>query len=437
MDARASLLALFGCCVLLGLARSDLSLPIAGGEPVRHLSFWNGFTGPDGRTMLRMIRDFNDGHPSIEVTMQRIEWATYYNKLIVACLDGRGPDVFVIHASTLARMERAGFISPADDFFDEQSGPPLADFDPNLIEQLRYGGGLLGLPLDIHPQGLYGNAEMLRKVGYVDEEGNARLPADRDEFLDLAARVKQDLNPGEQTEFWGFAYTFWRMNLMTLMPQFGGRYLDEEGRSDLDNPRNVEALEFLGDLLHEHRLVPTPDGGFVGGGWVGFRQRKVAMVFDGVYMLGDLKRIPDLEIVAAPIPRIGPNPGTLADSHVLCVQAGLDPDRRAAAVEFIRHLSDHSLQWADAGQVPARRSVRETEQFRNLEVQYAFSKQVPYVMFPPKSPVLFEIQLELDLAVEKVFKGRATAKEALETAARNVQTSMDRDARQSATREAL
>jgi hypothetical protein len=33
--------------------------------------FWNGFTGPDGRTMLRMVQRFNAANPDIEVLMQR------------------------------------------------------------------------------------------------------------------------------------------------------------------------------------------------------------------------------------------------------------------------------------------------------------------------------------------------------------------------------
>lgn len=426
MDARASLILLLCVCVVLGVARSDLRLPGAGEEAGVEISFWNGFTGPDGRTMLRMIRDFNEAHPDVRVTMQRMAWATYYNKLMVACIDGRGPDLFIIHASTLPRMERAGFISPAEDFYDEVEGPPLSDFDPHLLEQLEFGGHLLGLPLDIHPQGLYGNVDLLREAGFVDEEGNARLPADREEFLELARLGNRDLDGDGRNDVWGYNYTFWRMNLQSLIPQFGGRYMDEEGRCDLAHPGNVEALDFLTMLHRDLQVVPEPENTL---GWIGFRQKKVAMVFDGVYMLGDLQRLDDLEVIGAPIPVIGSQPGTLGDAHVACIRKGVSPEQREAAIRFIRYLSNESLTWAGAGQVPARRSVRETEGFRALPIQYAFSKQVPHVMFPPKTPVLFEIQLELDLAVEKAFRGRASPREALEVATRNVQAYLDRDAR--------
>ena len=40
-----------------------------GGKKERRVTvrFWNGFTGPDGRTMLRMVQRFNASHPHIQI----------------------------------------------------------------------------------------------------------------------------------------------------------------------------------------------------------------------------------------------------------------------------------------------------------------------------------------------------------------------------------
>lgn len=378
------------------------------------ISFWNGFTGPDGRVMLELIRKFNEQNPDIQVTMQRMDWATYYNKLMVAAMDGRGPQAFVIHASTLPRMHRAGFVANLTHLY----GGDLkeSDFDPYVLDQLRYEGELVGLPLDIHPQGLYGNADMLKAIGLVDEEGNGRLPVNKEEFVRAAREMKEG-------DTWGFALTLWRNNFQSLMPQFGGRYVDENGDADLDNPNNVRALKFLG-MISKEKLVPPPENGL---GWVGYRQKKVGMVFDGVYMLGDLLRLQGLNYIGGPIPTIGDHPGTMADSHVLCLRKGASEAERGAVERFYEFLSANSIEWASAGQVPARKSVRETDAFKKMPVQFAFSKQIPTMMYPPRTPILFELTLEIDLAVEKVFRGRATAAEALAVADKNTQTAIDRD----------
>lgn len=417
MTPKTSLGLLFAFIVILGIARSDFSSgPIA---KKTHVSFWNGFTGPDGRVMLQLIRRFNEENPDVDVSMQRMEWATYYNKLMVAAVDGRGPEIFVIHASTLPRMNRAGFIGAASNLYQGAQAIPIDDFDDYVLDQVRYGDQMIGVPLDIHPQGLYCNAEMLKKAGIVDASGRAKVPENREEFLRAATTMRADPQ-------WGYALTNWRLNFFSIMPQFDGRFLDQNGRADLANPNNVEALEFLKSLVAK-KLVPPPENRL---GWVGFRQKKVGMVWDGVYMLGDLLRLQNLNYVGGPIPTLGHHPGTNADSHVLCMRANLTPPQREAGERFIRFLSQHSIQWAAAGQVPARKSVRATPEFAKMQVQSAFARQIPWMMYPPRTAILFELSLEVDVAVEKVMRGRASPREALTLANEHTQAFLDRDARE-------
>lgn len=416
MNPRLSLGLLVGLCVGLGVVRGDFqcSGPVNGRKV--EINFWNGFTGPDGRTMLGMIRKFNEANPAVQISMQRMDWATYYNKLMVAAVDGRGPEIFVIHASTLPRMQKAGFVANVSNLFGE-GALPREDFDAYVLDQVTYGDRIVGVPLDIHPQGLYANKDALKKAGF------NRLPVNREEFLRLASTLRRDLDGDKRPDEWGFALTLWRNNFQSLMPQFGGRFLDENGNADLDHPGNIRALEFLGSL-GKQQLVPPPENGL---GWVGYRQKKVAMVFDGVYMLGDLKRLNDLNYLGGPIPQIGDKPGTLADSHVLCVREGLAPEKREAVEKFIQFLSENSIEWADAGQVPARKSVRATPKFKAMPVQYGFAQQIPHMIYPPRINVLFEFTLEIDLAVEKVMRGRSSAAEALKVADQNAQKFIDRD----------
>jgi multiple sugar transport system substrate-binding protein len=225
--------------------------------------------------------------------------------------------------------------------------------------------------------------------------------------------MQQDTNNDGTPDHWGYSFGHWRYNFMSLAPQFGGRYMDENGEPTLDCEGNIQALQFLTDLLQKHRLAPPPEGGVAG--WVGFRQQRVAMVFDGIYMLGDLQRLENHPYFGAPIPQVGPYPGAFADSHILCIRKGLDPKRRAAAGRFVQFLMrpENSLAWAGAGQVTARRSVRESEEFKKLQVQYAFSKQIDYVMYPPKTPSIIEFFLHLDAAVERAVRGRQTPAQAL------------------------
>ncbi len=409
-------LALLGfACLVLGLLWLITGGSNGLGGRKVEISFWNGWTGPDGRAALRMIRRFNEENPDVEVSMQRIDWANYYNKLMVSAVDNRGPQVFVIHASTLPRMMRAGFVADATDLFGPGTGILPDDFDPKVLEAVTFGKERIAVPLDIHPQGMYCNAKLLREAGLVNPDGSARPPTNRAEFI-AAIKATQKVDAHGDHTVWGFSWTFWRNNFMALVPQFRGRYFDENGKPDLANKGNVAALAFMGDLMNGQKIVPEPEAS---SGWILFRQQHAAMAFDGVYMIGDLQRVENLDYIGAPIPTIGDQPGTLADSHCLCIRKGISTRERDAVERFITFLSQNSLEWAAAGQVPARVSIRNQPGFKALQAQYQFSRQIPWMLYPPRTVYLFELTFEIDQAVEKVLRGRDSAQHALEVANEN------------------
>jgi len=416
---------LYGLVVLVVITGTIrlLATGHGGSHSKRQLTFWNGFTGPDGVVMLKMIEDFNRLNPDVEVRMQRIPWATYYNKLTVAGSDGRGPEIFISHADALARIRRAGFVDDASDLFTGSNPIDPKDFDQKVREYVCYSGKFQGVPLDIHPQGMYCDVDMFRKAGLVDENGNAKLPANKEEFLNALQKTTVEAGGELSEKQWGFALTFWGANFRSLVPQFGGDFLDSKGNAVMNSPANIKALEFVAELT-KSKKVPPPDNGL---GWFGFRTKRVAMVWDGVFMLGDLLRVQDVKYAGAPIPQIGPRPGTVANSHVMCLKKGMPPEVREAAVRFIKYVSDHSIEWAAAGQVPARLSVRGNPAFAKLQVQHAFSLQVPNMVYPPKTPVIFEYMLAMDQAAEAAVRGLASPKEALDKAQKIAQDAIDRD----------
>ena len=138
------------------------------------LHFWNGFTGADGRTMLAIVKKFNDTHPDIHVVMQRMEWGTYYNKLFVAGLGHRGPEVFVIHTDSIGRFVRANLLRPMDDLLTPPSVNPgsinpagidPSDIDADLLAACEHDGHHWTVPLDIHLIGMFYNRTLFKEAG--------------------------------------------------------------------------------------------------------------------------------------------------------------------------------------------------------------------------------------------------------------------------------
>src|SRR5215218_9986458 len=83
--------------LLAGCARSDRTTQrterTADGRIV--IDFWNGFTGPDGKMMERIVRAFQEENPDVRVRMQIIPWGTYYDKVTLSLAYGGAPEVFI------------------------------------------------------------------------------------------------------------------------------------------------------------------------------------------------------------------------------------------------------------------------------------------------------------------------------------------------------
>src|SRR5438132_1476144 len=67
-----------------------------------------------------------------------------------------------------------------------------ADFAPVPWRASFFRGHQLGLPLDVHPMGLYYNTRLFREAGIVDAEGKARPPRTWEEFLAAAGKLTRD-----------------------------------------------------------------------------------------------------------------------------------------------------------------------------------------------------------------------------------------------------
>lgn len=382
---------------------------VQGGREVE-LRFWNGFTGPDGRTMLRIVREFNAMHPGIRVVMQRMDWGTYYNKLFVAGLSGRAPEVFVVHTDNMVRFARAGGLRAVDDLV---AGGRLAagDIDERFWRGVEVDGKRFGVPLDIHPWGLYYNKRLFREAGLTNAAGAIQVPHDRESFLAAARALTRDTRGNGVTDQWGFVMTYLRTLGYTLMCQYGGGLdPDENGDCRIDREENVAAIQFMVDLVQKERVAPMPQ---LLDAWTGFRQGAVGMVCEGIYMLADLEKQDDLEYGAAPMPMLGRDAAVWGNSHNLCIGKGVEGRTLTAAWEFICYLSDRGLAWAKAGQVPVRKSQRSSPAFTNLWAQYEFAKRVEEVRYSPRMMTVFELWNEVDYALERAVRGSATPGAAL------------------------
>jgi multiple sugar transport system substrate-binding protein len=370
------------------------------------LRFWHGFTGGDGPAMAQLVDDFNASQDRITVLANTIQWNQYYQRTIAAVHAGKGPDVGALHLEQLATQAARQTVNPLDDVVGELDISE-ADFPPEVWRNGVFQEQRYGIPFDVHSLASYGNREVLAQAGL------ERQPRTGEELQQQAQALT---GAGAENPLW--VPNRWPAHLifLSLLWQFGGEpYAEDGSRATFDSDAGVQALTWMRQQVDAGLSPPNvaPDSQYVA-----FKNGQGAYTWDGIWQINDLQTT-ELQWDIAPVPTIGEQPATWANSHhlVLFRQRDPDEDKLLAGKAFMRYLLESSASWTGAGMIPALSSARESQEFQESP-QAALADAIPSFRFLPPVPALGDVQVQtLEIAVSDAVLGRAQPAQALADAA--------------------
>jgi multiple sugar transport system substrate-binding protein len=378
--------------------------------PKVNVAFWNGFTGGDGPFMLKLVEEFSSQDKKINVSMNRVEWEVYYQKVPSAVSTGEGPDVGIMHADQLGTNAARGVVIPLDDVANALKLKE-SDFAPTVWNAGIYNNQRYGIPLDMHPLGFYYNKGLMEKAG-LDPN---KPPQTRDDY---EAALEEMKGAGIQGHWVSPLLFTGGLSWMSLLWQLGGDlYNSDASKATFNSDAGVEALTWLVDLVKKGY---SPKDVGEDAEFVAFQNGDNAFMWNGIWNINPLKEVEGLEWGVAPLPQIGTEKAAWAGTHqfVIMNKRPLDPNKVQASKVFINWISERSIEWAKAGQIPARAAVRESQEFKSLEEQATLAKQVPYVHFVPPVPGIAEVGLTtFERAVNEAVLLKTEPKAALDAAA--------------------
>ncbi|WP_454051474.1 ABC transporter substrate-binding protein [Cellulomonas sp. Marseille-Q8402] len=373
------------------------------------LAFWNGFTGGDGPVMQGLVDRFNAEHDGVRVTMTTMEWADFHAKLPAALTSGQGPHVAVQHLDSLPTSAARGLLLPLDDVADDLGLTP-DDFIPTVWDAGVYDDARYGIPLDVHPLGLFLNTRVLADAGL----DPADPPLDRASYEAALDVLKAQGVAGH----WMSPHVFTGgQTLQSLIWQFGGDLFDAEGATTTwARDEGVEALSWMVDAIEKGWSARDvgPDADLIA-----LQNGQAAFNWNGIWSINTLDSIGGLEWDVRRLPRIGSVDAAWAGSHnfVMTQQRGTTDDQLEASRTFINWVSQQSAEWAVGGQVPARRSARESADFTALAPQSAIAEQSDDLRFLPSIPGIGDAIAELYTALNEAVLLQKAPREALADAA--------------------
>jgi len=240
-------------------------------------------------------------------------------------------------------------------------------------------------------------------------------PQTKDDYMAALDQMKSEGIQGGWVSPFQFTGGFM---FLSLLWQHGGDVFNEDGTEAIFNSQEgVEALTWMTDLVEQGY---SPKNVAQDADAIAFIDNRNAFIWNGPWAIHEYGDSKGLEWGVAPLPQIGSQPAAWAGSHnfVIMNQRDQDPNKLKASKVFIDWISQQSLEWAKAGQVPARESVRESSEFQNLEAQTQFAEEIDYVHFPPSVPGIADALLPLyEVALNEAVLLKSSPEEALEKAA--------------------
>lgn len=388
--------------------------------PAVQLAFWNGFTGGDGPMMKKLVDQFSSEHKNIAVTMTTMQWEDYYAKLPSAVTSGKGPDIGIMHVDSVATNAARNVIQPLDDVA-QALDLKESDFAPVPWKAGIYNDKRYSIPLDVHPLGFYYNKDVMKKAG-LDPE---KPPTNNAEYMSALEELKKAGVQGH----WATPFPFTgSMTLQSLIWQFGGTLFNDDGTQVTwaEEPA-VTALTWYTDLIKKGyspaKVAQDAD-------YIGFKNGKNAFNWNGIWQVNDLKQS-KIDWGVAALPDIGGTKAAWAGSHqfVLPVQKQSDGNKASASRVFVNWISEKSLAWAKAGQVPARNSVRESADFKALKEQSELATQVDDLRFPPTVPGIGDCFAEFEKAFNKALLSGTDPAKALQDSSVRAQKILEANAK--------
>ncbi|HZE41240.1 MAG TPA: ABC transporter substrate-binding protein [Stackebrandtia sp.] len=377
--------------------------------PKVDLDFWNGFTGGDGPVMLKLVKRFNSEHDNIKVKMTTYKWETYNEKVPAAVKSGKAPEVGIMHIDELATAAARGVILPLDDVADalhlakKDFAAPV--WDAGVYQKKRYG-----IPLDMHPLGMYYNKKVLDSAG-LDAD---KPPSNADDYADALHALKKHKIKG----MWMTPFPFTgSQTFQSLLWQFNGDILTSDNtRPDFAGDGGVKALTWMVDVVKDGY---SPKNIGQDADAVAFQNDKTAFNWNGIWNINTFAGVKGLDWGVAPLPQIGDRKAAWSNSHnfVLLKQLSPDTNKQAASKVFVNWISRKSVEWAKSGQIPARTSVRESKAFAALKEQSILATQIKDLHFAPSLAGIGDVMPYIETAVNEAVLLKKKPSDALSDAA--------------------
>ena len=368
---------------------------------------WHAYRAEEKAALEKVAAAFN-ASPAAKgnkVTTLAVPYDAFADKISAAVPRGKGPDIFIYAQDRLGGWIEAGnTVEPIDFFLDKET---RARYIPTTLEAMTYRGTTYGLPLNFKVITMIYNKKLVTTPPKTSTE--------------LVATAKKLTNKAAGK--FGLAYSFADFYYhAALLNGFGGRVFDPGVKPVLNNPQNVQSLEYMLKWFKKDQIMPAePSTALITSL---FNGGKAAIVFSGPWFLGEIAK--GVDYALAPLPTIVEAGGKPMRPWITVegVYVAAPSKNKDAAYEFAKYLTDVAagkVLALEGRQTPANKTVYLDPKVSGDAVLAAFRKQVEVAVPMPNVPEMTMVWSPATTAMNTITKGAATPKAAMDAAQKEVE----------------
>ena len=323
-----------------------------------NLQFWDMVWGPPEYidTAKRLVDQFNQEHPNVQVEYRSVPWTNWYQTYTTAIGSGTAPDVSTGAGYQAAQFYDQGAVAPLDDLIEEmRTAGELEDFLPGSVDRLRYDDHYVALPWAVDIRVPFYRKDLFQQSGVEPPKT----------WEELAAAAKT-LTKEDQYGIVSMSDTGGSHYLYFFILNNGGALFTEDRQVNLMDDRNVEALQFISDLVKAGSVHPA-SAGFTGDDAIkAFGQGSAAMIIRNPGFPAQLPELRESIGILEPLTAPHGDKGTISwVNNIMLYEQSEHPDE---ARVFLRWWSQNQKPlWTEghSAQLPARQSIASDPYFTN------------------------------------------------------------------------
>ena len=406
------------------------------------ITFWHAMSGVNGEAVNKMVEGFNKSQN--EITVEPAFQGTYDDalaKLKTALASNSAPALIQVYDIGIRFMVDSGEIVPMQDFIDKEKYE-TSDFEQNVLAYYKLDEKLYGMPFNTSSSILYYDKDLFKAAG-LDPN---RPPRTFDEVSEYARKLtKQE---GGNVSQYGFHQAIYGWLFEQYMAVSGGLYVDNGNGRDAKATRAVYNDDKGKAILDWWKA--GVDGGYFGNfgritndNAAAFDARRSAMYCESTArMRGHINASQGKgELGTGFYPRPAnapPEGGNIIGGACVYILKSRPPAEQQAAWEFVKYSTSAPVQaqWqADTGYYPVRRTAYDEPVSKEWVGKYPqFNTAVEQIRAVPVNRitqgavfgVFPQARQRIEQAIEEVLLGQASTEDALNRAAEEITTAIQR-----------